>query len=276
MRVNLLRTGGLVGVTAAALVIAAASPAGAATAGPGEGSAYGASATVNLLPGVTGQLGLGTKGITVDTGKLAPSNTGGPTSATVVDVPLKGLVTAKAITSFAKHDTTSGDVNAEAEILGVKLPVLKPVTDSTPSVDVIKSTCMSTANGVTGGSVITNLDLGKFGTFTIPPDKSANQVLVNVPNVVKVTANEQVKHSDGSLTVNALHVQLLGGDLAKLGSGDIILASSTCGPATAGNGGATTPTTGTTPAPAGNQVSVVPAGAPQTGDGSLAAVVVGG
>jgi len=258
-----------VAVPALALLAAAVAPS-AVAAGSVAGSAYGASASVSLLPGV-----LGDKGLTVDTGKVAPSSTDGPTSAQVVDVPLKGLVTAKAISSSAKQDGDSGPVTSKAAIVDATLPVLAVLAGSTPKASVISSECTSTPDGITASSVLAGLDLGKIGK--IPVATKPNQKL-GIDGVLQVIVNEQIKHSDGSLTVNALHVKLLGGGLTDaVGNGDIVLASSTCAkvaatpvtpPAT------TSPSKPAPPAPGGGQVTVVPVGAPETGDGSLAAVTV--
>jgi hypothetical protein len=266
MRSALLRGRTLVVAAPALALLATAAPSAVAAASP-AGSAYGASASVSLLAGV-----LGAKGISVDTGEIAPSSTAGPTSASVVDVPLKGLVTAKAITSSAKQDG-SGPVQAKAAIVDAALPVLAPLAGSTPKASVISSECNSTAEGITASSDIANLDLGRIGK--LPVGTAPNQK-IGVPGVVQVIVNEQIKHADGSLTVNALHVKLLGGQATgALGNGDIVLASSTCGKVAPAVG--TTPTAPAKPPAQGpgqgpGQVTVVPAGAPQTGDGTLAVV----
>ncbi|GAA3577909.1 choice-of-anchor P family protein [Amycolatopsis ultiminotia] len=266
MRSALLR-GRTVAVAVPALaLLATVAPSAVADEAP-AGSAYGASASVSLLPGV-----LGDKGISVETGKLARSSTAGPESAQVVDVPLKGLITAKAISSSAKED---GPVTAKAAIVDAALPVLAPLAGSTPKAGVISSECTSTPEGITASSKLVGLDLGKIGD--LPVGTSPNQK-IGVPGVLQVIVNEQIKHSDGSLTVNALHVKLLGGKkTGALGSGDIVLASATC----AKVAGTTTPpptspsrptSPAQPPAEGPGQVSVVPAGAPETGDGSLATV----
>lgn len=262
-----------VAVPALALLAAAVAPPALAAEAP-AGSAYGASASVSLLPGV-----LGDKGITVDTGKIAPSSTAGPESAEVVNVPLKGLVTAKVISSSAKQNGSNGPVDAKASIVDAALPVLAPLAGSTPKARVISSECKSTPDGITASSELAGLDLGKIGK--LPVSTKPNQKL-GIDGVLQVIVNEQIKHSDGSLTVNALHIKLLGGDVTgALGKGDIVLASATCAKV-AGNP-TTPPTTqptkpsepgkpGTPPAEGPGQVTVVPVGAPETGDGSLAAV----
>ncbi|SFQ73313.1 choice-of-anchor P family protein [Amycolatopsis rubida] len=259
-----------VAVPALALLATAVAPSALAAEAP-AGSAYGASASVSLLPGV-----LGDKGITVDTGKIAPSSTEGPESAQVVNVPLKGLVTAKAVSSSAKQDGSKGPVEAKASIVDAALPVLAPLAGSTPKARVISSECKSTPDGITASSELAGLDLGKIGK--LPVSTKPNQKL-GIDGVLQVIVNEQIKHSDGSLTVNALHIKLLGGAVTgALGKGDIVLASATCAKV-AGNP-TTPPTTPPTtqpskpapPAEGPGQVTVVPVGAPETGDGTLAAV----
>ncbi|QRP44318.1 choice-of-anchor P family protein [Amycolatopsis sp. FDAARGOS 1241] len=266
MRSALLR-GRTLAVAAPALALLAAAPAAVAADAP-AGSAYGASASVSLLAGV-----LGDKGISVETGKISPSNTDGPTSASVVDAPLKGLVTAKAITSSAKRGDP--DVTAKAAIVDAKLPVLAPLAGSTPKARVISSECTSTPDGIKASSELAGLDLGRIGK--LPVGTAPNQK-IGVPGVVQVIVNEQIKHEDGSVTVNALHIKLLDGKATgALGSGDIVLASSTCAKvaATTTPGTPSTPTAPAKPPAEGpGQVSVIPAGAPETGDGSLAAVTV--
>lgn len=281
MRIHLLRTGGVAALAVSATVLAAVTPASAASAAPGEGSAYGAAASAHLLPGVIGK-----KGLTVDTGKLAPSNTAGPTSASIVDIPGAPLLDAKVISSEAKKDAETGGVNSKASIVDLKLPALKPGFGTVPSASLIKSSCTSNADGVSGDAKLVDLNFGKYGDFPVKP--TPNQSF-EVPNLLKVTANEQIKHSNGSLTVNALHIQALNGAAAeKLGHVDIVLASSTCGKATGPAAPTTEPTkpsqpTTTAPAPeqpattspapsGGHQVTAVPSGAPETGDGTLAAV----
>ncbi|TDP91835.1 choice-of-anchor P family protein [Labedaea rhizosphaerae] len=262
---------GVMGITA---------PPASAQAAPGTGHAYGAYAAVTLLPGV-----LTRDGLNLDTGVLAPSSTSGPASASVVDVPLRGVVTAQAITSSTSRTATT--VTARAAIVDLRLPVLAAALGGTPSVQVLRAKCTGTGMGTAGSSEIAGVNLGRLGT--VPVTGAPNQT-IDVPQVARIVLNEQVKDIDGSITVTALHVTLLGGSVTgKLGSGDIRLASATCGmgpgtttPPTTPPTVPSTPTVPTPPphqptvtpnAPAdqgGHQVRVVPAGAPQTGDGSLA------
>lgn len=256
MRIDVLRQCAVVGAVATAGLLAAVTPAGAVPAG--DASAYGAQVDVSLLAGV-----LGTNGLDVDSGRLAASDSSGPTSASEVDAGLRGLVSAQAVTSASAHDPNSGEVTAQAKLVHVTLPVLAAVAGATPTASVITSECHATSAGSTAGSDLADLNLGRIGDVSA----ATPNLTVGIPGVLRVVANEQVRHADGSLTVNALHITLLGGGVTgAVGRGDIVLASSTCGPATT--------VTPATPAPTKPEVSVVPAGAPETGDGSLATVIV--
>jgi hypothetical protein len=273
MRFKMLPACGMAGLAAAALLMTTVAPASATTAGPGQGSAYGADAHVSLLPGV-----LGPSGLTVATGELAAASTSGPNSASAVDAALKGLVSAKVISGSSRYDASTGDVTSKASIVHAAIPVLASVAGTTPTASVISSECTSTSSGITGSSDLADLNLGSLGHVSA----ATPNLDIDVPGVLRIVANEQIHNADGSLTVNALHITLLGGQVTKaLGSGDIVLASSTCGPATPVSVTTSTPPT-TTPGGGntgsnggGSQVSAIPSGAPETGDGSLASVVVG-
>ncbi|MDQ7802986.1 choice-of-anchor P family protein [Amycolatopsis sp. A133] len=248
MRTTLLRAGSLAGATAAVL----AASGGVAVADDAvTTSAYGASATVSLLPGALA----GGTGTTVDTGRLAASRSGGPASASAADVPLEGLVTAKAISSSVV--TGAGSEAAKASVTEATLPLLAPAAGRVPSLRLISARCAAADGHVTGSSDLAGVALGRLGT--LPAATAPNQRL-GIPGVVEVIVNEQLQRYDGSLEVTALHIKLLGGGTTgALGRGDVKLASATCGPSRER-------------APeAPRQVTIVPAGAPQTGDGSLAA-----
>ncbi len=284
MRYRLSQAGGVVGVAAAtAFLLVAVAPADAAVSG--AGSAYGANATVSLLSGV-----LGPTGLTVDTGRVAAADAAGPTSASAVDASLKGLVSAKVITSSVSRDDAHNTLTAGAKLVQVALPVLATLAGRAPGASVITSTCHATTSGITAASDLADLDLGRLGHVSA----ATPNLKLGVPGVVQVIANEQIHNADGSVTVNALDITLLGGTLTgAVGSGHIVLASSTCAPVHAvGDAGGSGPTTTRTPTPtrtpaptptstrsgapgaSTGQVSIVPVGAPETGDGTLATVIV--
>jgi hypothetical protein len=259
MRSTMLRAGSLAGLAAAVLATATTGVAAADGTGTGTGSAYGASAEVSLLPGVLKDIA-GGKGITVESGRLAQSGGTGPASASAADAPLKGLVTAKAISSSTVPGT--GSVASKASIAEATLPVLAAVAGRVPSLRLVSARCAAADGHVTGSSDLAGVNLGRLGT--LPAATSPNRHL-GVPGVADIIVNEQLQRYDGGLDVTALHIKLLGGTATgAVGSGDIRLASVTCGPAAE-----RAPQAPPRAVPPG-QVTVIPAGAPQTGDGSLA------
>jgi hypothetical protein len=258
MRTTMLRAGSLAGLAAA--VLATATTGVAAADDSVTGSAFGASAEVSLLPGVLKDLA-GGKGTTVGSGRLAQSASTGPASASTADAPLKGLVTAKAISSSVVPDT--GSVASKASIVEATLPVLAAVAGRVPSARLISARCASADGHVTGSSDLAGVNLGRLGTLPAAPSPNRH---LGIPGVADIVVNEQLQRYDGGLDVTALHIKLLGGHATgALGSGDLKLASVTCGPAAE-----RAPQAPPRSVPPG-QVTVIPAGAPQTGDGSLAA-----
>lgn len=204
MRMRFVRRCGAVGAVVAASLVVGAMPASAA---PGDGSAFAANVAVTLL---------GTPAVNV--GPLAPSNSGGPTSASVASVNAGGIVTAGVATSSAELNEETGAVHAQADIanVGIGLAAL------TGKIGAVKATCDATQAGVTGSANLADVQLPGV---SVPVNPAPNTV-IKLP-LVTITFNEQIPGADGSLTVNAVHVKLN----AIVGKGDIILAQAKCGPA---------------------------------------------
>ncbi|WP_326568154.1 choice-of-anchor P family protein [Amycolatopsis rhabdoformis] len=205
-----------------AAVVASIALAGAvpASAAPGDGSAYGANVNVKLLGANA-----------VQAGPLSPSNTDGPTSAALASITVPGILATGAVTSSAMRDDNSGAVTAKASVAGVGLPLLGAALGKV-NVGVIQAVCTATQAGVTGSATLADANLGSLGKINANPAPNTQlQVALGPVNVATLILNEQVKNPDGSLTVNALHLKLLGGVIGALGSGDVILASAKCGPA---------------------------------------------
>ncbi|QWF79596.1 choice-of-anchor P family protein [Amycolatopsis sp. CA-230715] len=214
-----LRRGGLLAAVVACVALVGA---GTAAAAPGDGSAYGLSVNVKLLGADA-----------VKAGPFAAASTNGPTQNTFAGVNLPGILTSGVINTEAKRDDNSGQVDAKASTANVGLPLLKAALGNVGA-KAIEATCVATQKGVTGSSTLVGANFGSLGSIPVTP--AANTKLeVKIPvigNVATVILNEQIKNPDGSLTVNALHVKLLGSDLAgAIGSGDVVISSATCGPA---------------------------------------------
>jgi hypothetical protein len=217
MKSSLVRRGGLLAAVVASVVLAGAAPASAA---PGDGSAYGVNVNVTLL----GQPA-------VQVGPLAAANTAGPTTNTVAGANAAGILTAGVITTEAKRDENSGAVTAKATTADVGLPLLKAAL-GTVGVKIVEAVCTATQEGVKGSSTLADAKLGSIGTVDANPAPNTQiKVSVGLVNVATIILNEQIRNKDGSLTVNALHVKLLGGVVGALGSGDVVVSSATCGPA---------------------------------------------
>ena len=214
MRLRIVRRGGVLGLAAVAALLAGVAPASAA---PGDGSAFGLQVNVTLL----GQSA-------VNVGPLAPSSTAGPTTATVASATVPGIATTGVITTSATKDSNTGAVTSEATTANLGLPLLAGL--GAVSAQAVDAKCVATQSGETGTTTLTNATLGSLGALAAnpAPNTKVNVTLPGVGLVATVTLNEQIPNADGSLTVNAIHVALATG---KLGSGNVIISSATCGPA---------------------------------------------
>lgn len=205
MRMRTARRGGALCAAVVAALVLGAAPASAA---PGDGSAYAAYVDVDLLTAPA-----------LEVGPLAPSNTDGPTEASLASINAGGLLTAGLVTSEAKLNEETGAVHAQADLanVGIALGLL------TGTIGAVNATCDATADGITGSATLTNVSIP--GVVNVPVNPAANTV-VNLA-LVRIVLNEQIENGDGSLTVNAVHIELNAG----LGTGDIIIGQARCGPA---------------------------------------------
>ncbi|HKN97188.1 MAG TPA: choice-of-anchor P family protein [Pseudonocardiaceae bacterium] len=216
MRLRIVRRGGVLALTAVAALLAGVAPASAA---PGDGSAFGLAVDVTLLHASA-----------VHVGPLAQSRTSGPMSATVASATVPGVVTVGLINSAATRDQDTGAVTATASTADVDVPLLAAL--GRVGAKLIAAKCVATQSGEHGSATLTKATLGALGALDASPRPNTT-IAVKVPgvgNVATLILDEQVHHRDGSLTVNAFHLHLLGGPYA-LGSGDVIISSATCGPA---------------------------------------------
>lgn len=121
---------------------------------------------------------------------------------------------------------------------GVLLPDILPGLPAinnlfTLGADAIFAECTATTAGETGSATLVdaNIFLSVLG-ITTPTSLDANpepNTEINVLNLGLVTLNEQINNPDGSLTVNALHIELLP-TITGTTATDIIIGSVTCGP----------------------------------------------
>lgn len=132
------------------------------------------------------------------------------------------MISARLLNASATRDDLTGEVNSRASTADVRLGLLTP--NAPISATIFEATCRATQDGNTGGTRLVGLQSGPL-TDPIGASPSPNTV-INVPGIASVTINEQISNGDGSLTVNAIHIRLLG----SIGTGDVIISSATCGP----------------------------------------------
>lgn len=197
----------LVVIAVVGALFAGAAPAWADT---GDASASGVHVDVHLLGAEA-----------VKAGPFAAASTSGQPTSSFAAVSLPGLLTTGVINAAAHRDDDSGQVDSSASIVKAGVPLLGI------GADVVEAHCTATQQGEQGTSRLAGLRLGGLGQVAADPAPNTTVLAA----VAKIVFNEQVHNADGSLTVNAVHITLLGGALHALGSGDVVLASATCGPA---------------------------------------------
>lgn len=191
-----------------------------ASAAPGDASSHGVKLALSLL---------GSKAVSA--GPFASSDVHGPTTNSSVVVELPGVLKTGAVTTSATRDEKTGGVFAKASTADVKIDLLKAMTGGISST-LVEADCDATQKGLSGKVKLVGLNLGRLGAVDSEPapNTEVDVELVGV-EIARITFNEQVANADGSLTVNAVHLRLIGGALGSVGTGDLVLSSATCGPA---------------------------------------------
>jgi len=145
-------------------------------------------------------------------------------TTTLVGLAVGPFATSSTLTADTSGDPGTGTSHASATVeqLGVTLPLGVSV-----ALTGVNSTCNAPATpGVaTGSGVIASgaVDLPILPDVNLAANAAPNTA-VNIPGVASIVLNEQSTDSDGVLTVNAVHITLLGGT-----AGDIIIGHAECG-----------------------------------------------
>jgi hypothetical protein len=145
-----------------------------------------------------------------DTGELSP---GGWQSAALSDTSIPTVLSAGvlvAATVGATYVTTGDKADSSTSLADL---VVLPGNPAQITASFVRAQTQVTASGVNGYSEIYDLT---FGGVTVAVTGQANQT-VTIPGVATLTINEQAT-SSGAITVNALHLVLLGG-------GEVIVSS---------------------------------------------------
>jgi hypothetical protein len=170
----------------AGAILATAGP--AAAAGPNQSDGAAATGLISLAP-------------------VAPASFPGTSPATVASVNVAGLLTTGVITDTADAtDASSTIANVDATLTAVAAVRAAAVTSS--------CTFDTNTGAVTGTSGITNGRVALVGLPNITLDANAApntnvDVTVAGLDVATITLNRQVTAADGTLTVDAIYVQLL-------------------------------------------------------------------
>lgn len=214
MRVRMTRRAAVAGLVAVAALVVGAAPASAA---PGDASADGARLDLSL-PGRAA----------VSAGPFAAADANGATAATFAGVDVPDVLRTGVLDASASRDDKTGGVGSRASTADVRLDLLSTVTGGV-SADLVEARCAATQKGVTGKAEFVGLDLGRLGELGAEPAPNTTIEVDRLGvDIAEVVFNEQFRNADGSLTVNAVHVTLIGG---SAGAGDLVLSSATCGPA---------------------------------------------
>jgi hypothetical protein len=144
--------------------------------------------------------------------------TGG--TQTVAGLSVGPFATDATLTATTAGDPSTGTSSASATVeqLGVAIP------GASIALTGINSTCNATSTGATGSGVIAGGTVTVLGVPTTLAANAAPNTTVSVPGIATIVLNQQTTNANGVLTVDALHITLLGGAGA-----DIIIGQAQCG-----------------------------------------------
>lgn len=147
-----------------------------------------------------------------------------PTGGTVTTagIAVGPFASSATLTATTAGDPSTGTSSASATVeqLGVTLPLGNSI-----ALTGINSTCNATPTGATGSGTIATGRVTLLGLPGINLAANAGKnTTVSVPGVATIVLNQQSTDTNGVLTVNALHITLLGGAGAN-----IIIGQAKCG-----------------------------------------------
>jgi uncharacterized repeat protein (TIGR01451 family) len=156
---------------------------------------------------------------------ILPS-TGGDVSASVNSLGLLPLGTASITSGDSTHGTLRPVLQAHS-VADVENAVL---LGGAIRADAISSSASANASGLTGATTIVNLRIGGLAVSVLA-HPAPNTVLIDVSRTLKLVFNEQVVGSGHVITVNAIHLYVLGaGNPLGLPVGSsLIISGSTAG-----------------------------------------------
>jgi hypothetical protein len=183
------KVNGLVKVVASASLVAGAimATAGpAAAAGPNTSDGAAATGLITLAP-------------------VAPASFPGTSPATVASVNVAGLLTTGVITDTADATDASSTIADVGATLLRRTGLAATAVTSSCTFDTNTGTVTGTSSIADGHVTVAGIPLIALAANAGP------NTTVNVPGVATITLNRQVTAADGTLTVDAIYVNLLNG-----------------------------------------------------------------
>lgn len=230
-------------------ILSASNPAAAVVTAV-RGEAYGYFARVSLFGGPANVRG------PAPVVTLPPNGSGAPITATVPESIVQygpAILFSSGQITVSTQGTTgpAGSVTSSATVQNVNRSGQEVFTASS-----LSSTCTASESGVSGSTTINN---GTLQTSEGNPNVDGDEVIVNIPtnpppnytvngqlegvgDSFQAIFNEQVVNPDGSITVYAYHLRLLG----PTAVGDLYVGKSECGVTATVNPTTTSSTTTTT------------------------------
>ena len=180
--------------------------------------AIGLAAPASAAAGDTSSYGVKCVGI-VTCGPFAQSAyPAGPATNSLANVNVAGLITTGVI------NTAANSSGASASVADVNAPLTQT---STLTAQLVSSQCSVNQNTgqVSGSSTITKGKISLLGSqpITLDTNPAPNTTVVGLTGIATVILNRQTTANDGTLTVDAIYIQLLNGQ-------EITIASSSCSP----------------------------------------------
>lgn len=140
----------------------------------------------------------------VSVNPVAPASYPGTSPATVANANIAGLVTTGVVTDTADATSASSTIADPTVNLASLASLNVGVVRSSCSFDTNTGTVSGTAS-ITGGTVT----VAGVPTISLVANPAPNTT-VSVPGVATITLNRQTTAADGTLTVDAVYIQLLG------------------------------------------------------------------
>jgi uncharacterized repeat protein (TIGR01451 family) len=172
-----------------------------------------ASVTTRALTGSGSAFGVQVRSLLVNVGPTPSVSQSGPgtRTATLATVSVLGLVSADVLT-VSTQVGPGVTVTSSSDIAHLNLVLGAVVADT------IHATCTANASGASGATTIARLVVAGQTLINITP---AANTSITVPGVGQLVLNEQSRPTATSITVNAVHLSLIGGT-------DIIVAQASC------------------------------------------------